>query len=216
MRVARGGPGGSPFRFDAVVAEVEDTLVRDLRLEPWPLDPELARAEGTWKGQPAVIETRAYRGGCLWYARFVQMSGAGLEIGNVLCLADPVTPLPILGADLVAVGRETGMVAADLSPTLPPGPGRDAQLAPLAAVRARQPSLPPGGELPAWCRAWFSPHALYTRVQPEQAPAAVDAFRDMVSTFVQMTRAATPRMELLTAVAAAEEGYAEAHRTDDK
>ena len=216
MSVARGGLVGSPFRFGAVIAEVENTLVRELGLEPLPLDPDLARAEGTWKDEPAVIETRVYRGGCLRYARLAQLSGAGLEIGNVLCLADPVTPLPILGADLVAVGRETGMVAADLSPTLPPGPVRDAQLAPLAGVRARRPSLPAGGELPAWCRAWFSPHALYTRVRPEQAPAAVDALRDMVRVFVQIAQAAMPRVEFLTAVAAAEEGYAEAHRTDDK
>jgi phycocyanobilin:ferredoxin oxidoreductase len=216
MSVGRADLVGSPFHFARVVAEVEEVLVRELGLVPWPLDPDLARAEGTWKGQPAVIETRAYHGRGVRYARFVQMSGAGLEIGNALCLADPVTPLPILGGDLVALGRETGLVVADLSPTLPPGPGRTAQLAPLAAVRARRAPLPPGGALPAWCSAWFSSHALYTRVRPEQAPAAVDAFRDIVSAFVEIARAATPRVAVMTAVAAAQEGYAAAHRSDDK
>jgi len=206
----------SPFRFGALLAEAEEILVREVGLRPVPLAPELARAEGTWRGGPAVIETRAYVGNGLRYARFVQMSGDGLDIGNVLCLADPLTPLPIFGADLVAVGRETGMVAADLSPTLPPGPARDAQLRPQALARTRRAPLPPGGELPAWCSHWFSPDALYTRVPPEQAAAAADAFRDIVHAFVRIVRTAAPHVEHLTTVAATQEGYAEAHRTDDK
>jgi PAS domain S-box-containing protein len=38
----------------------------------------------------------------------------------------------------------------------------------------------------------------------------------MVSAFLQMVRATAPSIESLTTVAAAQEGYAEAHRTDDK
>jgi phycocyanobilin:ferredoxin oxidoreductase len=206
----------SAFRFGELVAELEETLTHAIDLVPVSLDPDLARAQGTWRGTPAVIETRVYRGSCLRYVRFVQMSGDGLEIGNVLCLADPVTPHPIFGADLVAVGRETGMIAADLSPTLPPGPARQAQLGPLAAAHERRPALPSGGELPGWCIDWFSPYFLYTRVPPEQAADAANAFRDMVNAFVQIVRSTAPSVEHLTAVAAAQDGYAEAHRTDDK
>jgi PAS domain S-box-containing protein len=144
------------------------------------------------------------------------MVGDGLDIGHVLCLSDPVTPLPILGADLVAVGRDTGMVAADVSPTLPAGPERDLQLGPMAAAHARRPELPSGGELPAWCSDWFSPYALYTRVPAEQAAEAARAFLDTARTFVQIASATAPRVETLTTVAAVQEEYAEAHRSDDK
>jgi PAS domain S-box-containing protein len=86
----------------------------------------------------------------------------------------------------------------------------------LAAAHERRPELPPGGELPAWCSDWFSPYALYTRVQAEQVTDAARAFLDTARTFVQIVRATAPRVETLTTVAAAQEGYAEAHRTDDK
>ena len=72
MKPLEGQDAGAPFHFGAVVAEIEDLLTREFTLESWPLAPELARAEGRWKGQPAAIETRAYRGSCLRYARFVR------------------------------------------------------------------------------------------------------------------------------------------------
>ena len=50
----------------------------------------------------------------------------------------------------------------------------------------------------------------------EQAPEAVEAVRDLVRAFVEVARAATPRVESLSEVAAAQEGYAEAHRTEDQ
>jgi phycocyanobilin:ferredoxin oxidoreductase len=206
----------SPFAFAALTLASEDYLVRELGLEPLSLPPGFGRAEGEWRGAEATIETRAYRGGAIRYARFVVLRGADLEIGNVLCLPAPVQPLPILGADLVALGRETGMLAADLSPVLPAGPERAAQLAPLAARRAQHPPLPPGGRLPDWCAAWFSPCALYTRVEPSGLGAAVDAFRDFPRAFVELARYSLPRPALASEITAAQDGYAAAHRTDDK
>jgi phycocyanobilin:ferredoxin oxidoreductase len=185
-------------------------------LTPVTLPPDLACAEGTWKAAPVGIETRAYRGGVVRYARFARLVGGDLEIGNVLCLAAATHPLPILGADLVGLGRETGMIAADLSPTLPPGAARDAQLAALAAQRASAPPLPSGGALPAWCAAWFSPHALYTRSPLAQVDDAARAFRAFPEAFVALACASTPRPDLASDTAAAQDGYAVAHRTDDK
>ncbi len=204
------------FSFAALTAEVEAWLVVELGLEPVVVPKDLAGATGTWKGAPVRIATHAYRGGPVRYARFVRLVGADLEIGNVLCLPDPVYPLPILGADLVGLRRTTGMLAADLSPTLPPGRDCDDQLAPLARRRSAHPDLPFGGALPAWCAAWFSPHALYTRVAPDQLPAAVAAFWDYPRAFVELTRRTRPRPELTGEMAARQDGYAAAHRTDDK
>ncbi len=204
------------FPFAALTAEVETYLVGELALVPVALPPDLAAATGGWKSEPVTITTRAYSGDGVRYARFVQLVGVDLEIGNVLCLPDHAYPLPILGADLVSVRRESGMLAADLSPTLPPGPDRDRQLRPLARRRAVRGPLPPGGPLPAWCTAWFSPHALYTRVTREQLAPAVAAFWDLPRSFVDLVRQATPRPELAGEVADRQDGYAAAHRTDDK
>lgn len=207
---------GSPFAFAALIAETEAYLVRELALAPLPLEPGLGRAAGVWKGATVTVETRAYHGGAIRYARFAVVRGAGLDIGNVLCLPASEHPLPILGADLVAVGRETGMLAADLSPVLPPGTERTAQFAALAARRARRPPLPSGGPLPAWCASWFSPHALYTRVDAAGLRDAVDAFHDFPRAFVALVRRSIPRPALTRQVMEAQEGYAAAHRTDDK
>jgi phycocyanobilin:ferredoxin oxidoreductase len=204
------------FGFAEVAGRAEAALVGALGLRPRPLAPALAERSGTWKDAPVRIETRAYAGGRLRYARFALLRGADLTIANLLCLPRTVYPLPILGADLVALGRERGMLAADLSPVLPPGTERDDQLAALAAARAAHPELPPGGELPAWCAAWFSPFALYTRIGPGQAAAAARAFGDFPRVFAELVRAAAPRPDLRDRTAARQDGYAAAHRTDDK
>jgi phycocyanobilin:ferredoxin oxidoreductase len=204
------------FGFLALIAESETLLVDALRLRPLPLPPDLAHAPGTWKGAPVTVETRAYVGGVVRYARFARLQADTLAIGNVLCLPDVSYPLPILGADLVALGAEMGMVAADLSPTLPPGPARDDQLRDLAARRAAAPPLSPGGTLPAWCADWFSPHALYTRIPSAQAADAARAYRAFPAAFVALAAAAAPCPGQAASVAAAQAGYAAAHRTDDK
>jgi phycocyanobilin:ferredoxin oxidoreductase len=206
----------SPFRFAGLVAQTEATLVHGLRLRPVAIEPALARADGTWKGERVTLETRAYASEMIRYARFARLVGPGLEIGTILCLPDPLYALPILGADLVALGRATGMIAADLSPTLPPGPEREQQLAPLAARRAASAALPSGGVLPGWCDAWFSPHALYTRVPPEQVDEATRAYAVFPDEFMELIRQATPRPDQVAAARATQAGYAAAHRIDDK
>jgi phycocyanobilin:ferredoxin oxidoreductase len=204
------------FGFARLTLETEAWLARDLALAPVPVDPDLAFAEGTWKGDPVTIETRAYRNDVIRQARFAIVRGPSLEIGNILCLSALDRPLPILGADLVAIRREQGMVAVDLSPTLPPGNEREAQLAGLAALRAQQPELPPGGVLPAWCADWFSPHALYTRCTLPQAKVASAVFRDFPRHFIELTRQSRPHSELRAHVARVQDGYMAAHRDDDR
>jgi hypothetical protein len=206
----------SPFGFAALVAETEDWLVEHLELRPLLLEPALARANGAWKGQPVTLETRAYAGGAIRYARFAQLIGAGLEIGNILCLPDSLYPLPIFGADLVALGRASGMVAADLSPTLPHGRERERQVASLAPLAFARSCLPPGGALPGWCEAWFSPYALYTRVSAEQAAEARRAYNAFPRVFAELVRRTRPRADQVPTVRSIQAGYVAAHRTDDK
>jgi phycocyanobilin:ferredoxin oxidoreductase len=198
------------------VLESEALVVDALNLAPVELDPTLATGTGTWKGSEVRIETHVYGGGPVRFARFARLTGEALDIGNVLCLADPTYAQPILGADLVWLGREEAMLAADLSPTLPRGQQPTEQLAGLAARRASGPALPSGGELPAWCADWFSPHALYTRVPLHQLATATYAYRAFPAAFVELVRRALPDEGQREQTQRAQAQYLAAHRTDDK
>lgn len=128
--------------------------------------------------------------------------------------------LPILGADLVSLGvRGAGvMIAADLSPVLPPGDARERQLAGLARRMGAYRDLTPGGALPAWCARWFSPYALYVRPTPAEVPRAAAAFRETVDAFVALAAGAAAPVGGAPDpdVQRAHDGYAAAHREDDK
>ena len=76
--------------------------------------------------------------------------------------------------------------------------------------------MPSGGTLPDWCQAWFSPHALYTRVGIDQLADARQAYLTFPRAFVSLARAAQPRPESHSLIEAAHDRYAAAHRTDDK
>lgn len=195
----------------------ERRLVDTLDLAPVELPAELANAAGEWKAAPAAIVTRAYAGRVVRYARFAMVEGTGVAIANVLALPAAEQPLPILGADLVAIGARGGSVllAADLSPTVPEAAG-GASLAGLAARRAARPALPAAGELPAWCADWFSPHALFTRVPGERLDEALAALCDFVDEFVRLALSSQSRVALASVAASMQSGYQSAHRTDDK
>jgi phycocyanobilin:ferredoxin oxidoreductase len=195
---------------------MEDALLEALDMHPVSLPPDLALAMGLWKDEPVTIETRAYAGDPIRYARVATVIGNDLHIGNVLALPDPAYPLPILGADLVAVHAGRGMIAVDLSPTLPSGPQREAQLRPLAARMAGRPPLPPGGELPAWCMRWFSPYALYTRGSLSEISDAQAVVLGFVHELGRLARSTPASPDSAGATSLAISGYLQDHRTDDR
>lgn len=207
------------FQLARMLRRAERTVTRTCSLVPFPLDPSLARAEGTLRGAPVVLETQAWTGGPsspVAWARFATMQGAGVEVGNVVILSRARFPLPVLGADLVALTPRSAMLAADLSPSLPPGPRRDAQLDEVARVRASHPPLPSAGALPAFCARFFSPHHVFARFAPEEHDAAERVFFDLVRSFVSLVEHAAPDDSTSEAVAAMHADYAEAHVSEDK
>ena len=195
----------------------ERRIVDTLGLAPIELPPALASTIGTWKGAPARIETRAHGGPVVRYARFAMVEGSGVAIANVLALPAVEQPLPVLGADLVAIGARGGSVllAADLSPSVAEELG-GASLAGLAGRRARRPALPHAGDLPGWCADWFSPHALFTRVPGERLDDALAALGDFVDEFVALAQGGRSSPALARVAATMQSGYQSAHRTDDK
>lgn len=205
---------GTPIERHVLAAERR--LVEALLLEPLAIPPRLAHATGLWKDAPVTIVTRAYAGDAIGYLRVATVSGVQLAIGNVLALARPNRPLPVLGADLVWLGarRET-MIAADLT-SMREGDARDADHRASAAALPPVSSLPGGGELPAWCRAWFSPSALYTRVGPDRLSEALATFDAYVEAWLTLAAAAMPSPGSSDSIRARQHAYAEAHRVDDK
>lgn len=199
------------FGFAAMTDHVEQWLAAKLGLSRLPLDPTLERARGTWKQGEVTIRTAAYTGGPVRYARFTRVESDALEIGNILCLARADQPLPILGADLVAIAG-SGLLVADLSPTMSDG----LEGAILAVRRARHPDFPSAGPLPAWCEGWMSRHALLARVNVEQAAAALQAFRDFPATYLELACTSAARPGLKAEIGRAQARYVEAHLQDDK
>jgi hypothetical protein len=173
--------------------------VDGLSLSPLALPREMAVMDGSWKGAPVRLEARAYAGPRIRYARFVHISGETLEIANALCLSSPEFALPILGVDLVDVGREAAVAVADLSPVL------------------ERPSAPGAArDLPSWCAAWFSPAALFARITPPDADAVQRRLLDDASAFVGMAEAAGADHGSTGRVRQRQDAYCTAHLDDDR
>lgn len=208
--------------WPALAAELEAVLRRALVLDDAPLAPALARAAGSWKGAPATIETRASRGERVAHCRVARVSGAGLAIGNVLCVPDPRLrlgglPLPILGVDLVAIGEREAIVVADLSPTGADRTLADAWIATALDADPRVAGLAPIADLPTWARESFSRRALAARVPLPLQPVAADAVRRVADAFVALVRDARVDASTEAACAARHEQrrYMERHRDED-
>ena len=203
-------------RQTQMIDDAERFLTARLSLRQLDLPRELRTARGQWKAEAVTIRTRAYDGEKVRYSRFVTIEGAGLLIGNLLILANPNYSLPILGADVVAIGGRQTMVAVDLSPAFPAGSARTAMDAAVGAALGPRPQLPAGGELPGWCAALFSPHALYTRVNALDSAKAAAAFRLYPEAFASLVLEARPQLDLAETVRKGHDAYAVAHRLDDK
>jgi hypothetical protein len=200
----------------AIIAATEAGLVRALGLRRLNVPGELANLQGEYKGDKATLTATAYRGERVAYARFVVLRGAGLSIGNALCLSSHDLGLPILGIDVVALGRSSLVAIADLSPIHPDLAVREGHARRFAAWRSRGPRLPSAGELPAWCARWFSVHALFTRTSMEQITAVASAVEACWRSYLELDGETTPAPHLQRAVRRAQLAYASAHLREDR
>jgi phycocyanobilin:ferredoxin oxidoreductase len=186
-----------------LLARVEDELVRSLDLRPVTIEANLASARGSWKGTAVELKARGYEGGRVRFARFIELQGGELSIANASCLPRFEVPLPIFGLDIVAAGHGGVMVAADLSPT-------------IAAALPRLPphALPPAGALPEWCRRWFSPQAVYTRLPLERLAEASEPVIARARALSGLRVAPEPHRS--AEIASTQRAYCRAHLEEDK
>jgi phycocyanobilin:ferredoxin oxidoreductase len=204
------------FGFAGVVRDVERRLEQELGLDRLALDPELERLSGQWRDRPVRLEARAYRGPRIAFARFVELESDDLEIGNVLCLPEPEYRLPIFGADLVGLGRDTAVVVADLSPVTPDEDVRQSQLEALQKHRVGRPAPEASAPLPPWAAAWFSRGALSRRLHlPEASEAGLDVSA-FASAFIELSRSSASEPSALAFTASQQQGYCAAHREHDR
>jgi hypothetical protein len=206
----------SAFAFAELVRRIERRAVEELSLEPRALPAELSELNGTFRGAPATLLARAYSGPRLAYVRFVEVKSRHLDIGNVLALPRAEFDVPVLGIDLVEVGRDTAMVVADLSPMTEQPRERAEQRVVLARHQRPGTKLGAASELPDWAREWFSDDALSARVSPAQASESDAAVNAYVAAFVELVRASNPQPERAELVATRQQAYAAAHRERDR
>lgn len=206
----------SAFAFAELVRRIERRSIDELSLEPCALPAELSRLRGTFRGEPATLLARAYAGPRVAYVRFVEVQSRYLDIGNVLALPRAEFGLPVLGIDLVEVGRDTAMVVADLSPMTEQPRERAEQRAVLARHRAPGTKLGAAAELPDWAREWFSAGALSARVSPGEAGESDAAVNAYVAAFVELVREGCPQPERAELIQSRQRAYAAAHRERDR
>ncbi|MEZ0311609.1 MAG: hypothetical protein ACAI38_07535 [Myxococcota bacterium] len=102
----------------SLLENVEATLVGALGLTPRVIAPSLASMSVDYRGKAFSVRARAYSGGTVAYARFVQIDSPSLKVDNALVLPTCVTAQPIYGVDIVRPGvMAQWVVALDLSPT---------------------------------------------------------------------------------------------------
>lgn len=208
--------------WPSLATELAEHLAHELALAPLDLPPDLATGRGHWKNELATIETRAWEGERVALLRVARVEGAGLAIGNLLCVARPALTgggraLPILGADLVAIAARDSIVVADLSPTEPHASSGE-PLATALAADEEVGRLPRIAELPPWARETFSPAALAVRVsagQESTAAAAVRRATDAFAALVRDARAGESADARARAVRHSQRRYMERHRTED-
>jgi hypothetical protein len=215
----------SRFGFVELARNIEQRLVVALGLRPLALPAELGRLDGAFREKAVRLEARAYSGAAITYARVVDLAGDELEIGNILLFARPELGLPVLGVDLVGLGRETAIVVADLSPVTPDEAERREQLGVLQRHRTHEPRLFAGADLPAWAHEWFSSEALCGRIGSERAADARDAVGEFASAFVELVqrstlpegeRRAAESPERARAVSERHARYNATHRQEDR
>jgi hypothetical protein len=211
------------FGFGEVARRIEELAVRELELSPLPLGPQLAALDGEFRGRPARLSARAYAGPRHAYARFVDLVGDGLEIANIVIVARPEHPLPVLGIDLVGLGKEKAVVVADLSPMTDTASQRVEEHDVVARCRKTRLSPELALELPAWATPWFSEDAVCARVTSSESVAACQAVAEMADAFVQLSRldagadpGAGAAAELRGEVSRRQQAYFAAHRADDR
>ena len=153
----------------------------DFGLEHWPVPADLARRQSP--DGATVLEFIDARAMGLGDLRATLIHGPRAEIFNVMLYPADALALPILAAEIVAFGPRIHVAVADLQAARPgPVALRASQemesLAPLIAA------LPDGGDRPAWCDAYFTPGALFTR--PGATPchdALLEAYSRVVGCF---------------------------------
>ncbi|MBL8954608.1 MAG: hypothetical protein JNK82_27770 [Myxococcaceae bacterium] len=192
------------MRFAALTQTLQRRFHESLTLSALPTEPRFEAAEGRFRGRPAWLSSRTFAGGGLRFARFVTVTGDGLDIGNVLCIPEPTSPLPIFGADVVGLGADAIVAAADLSPM--------SHGLPLPQLPSH--TLPsPNGELPPWAARWFSPQAFVTRTHVGQAAGVERVVTGYAEAFLGLLAARAPAGSDLTEAHLA---YCRDHREQDR
>lgn len=131
-----------------------------------PVPAEFATREG--KADLKLL-SRSWRGPAGTEAKCAYLSGPRAEICNLMIYPCNNVEVPVFAVELILFGQQPRVAVVDLQPAAgaaasPPLMARLAEeLAPLH--QTFQGRFSPGGELPEWATAHFTPWAIYSRPQ---------------------------------------------------
>ncbi len=161
----------------------------------------------------ALLETVAPAGGSDDTKEIISLPDA-IQVLNLVLFPHVALPLPVLGMDLVTLPGGKNLIAIDFQPILPPpqsekndegneGENLSIFSAPFEKYEERiqelhqkhvlnqSDILPWGGDIPQQAKRFFSPYALWTRLQGEEALNTIqnevyNAFCDYFDLYIEI------------------------------
>lgn len=136
---------------------------------------DLAEREGAFGDTPAIMRSVAWTLPAVPWLRMACLdANERARVFSVLALPDLSRVLPMFGAEVVEIRGRITVIAIDWMPV-----GEETRdCGSLAKIRVEFEDFPPGGELPPWAAASFSPFALYSRPHGQiERHRVVRAFR---------------------------------------
>jgi len=93
--------------------------------------------------------------------RLTTIEGPGTEIFALMIFPDDPSRVPVFASEFVAFGKIVRAAVVDLQPAGMAAPARDELDRALAPLPAANPDLLASGELPEWCRDYFTRGAVF-------------------------------------------------------
>lgn len=100
--------------------------------------------------------------------RSTYIKGPKIEIINVMGFPKDPSAVPVFASEIIHFAKAPRVAVIDIQPLWDSFQDWDSKnnlplLTQLAKIRTHYSDLPSGGDLPGWCKDYFSPHCIYSR-----------------------------------------------------
>jgi hypothetical protein len=128
-------------------------------------------------------------------ARSTYIFGPKVEIFNVMGFPANPTSAPVYASEIIHFANAPRVIVIDVQPVWSPELQETKHqnlMTQLATVKHKYKTLPSGGELPDWCKDFFTPHCIYSRpndfsVSDKIAEAHLDYLKLWLENWIETT-----------------------------